>query len=55
MENALIHGGSITASNSVGEDGAVDGAVFELRLPLDASGITREVQTRSSQGEVEEA
>lgn len=55
MENALIHGGSITASNSVGEDGAVDGAVFVLRLPLDASGITREVQTRSSQGEVEEA
>lgn len=55
MENALIHGGSITADNSVGEDGAVDGAVFVLRLPLDASGITREVQTRSSQGEVEEA
>ncbi|MGW4704390.1 ATP-binding protein [Streptomyces sp. NPDC004285] len=55
MENALIHGGSITASNSVGEDGKVDGAVFVLRLPLDASGITREVQTRSSQGEVEEA
>ncbi|MER6095234.1 HAMP domain-containing sensor histidine kinase [Streptomyces sp. NPDC001728] len=54
MENALIHGGSITASNSVGEDGTVDGAVFVLRLPLDASGITREVQTRSSQGEVEE-
>ncbi|MDV5147943.1 HAMP domain-containing sensor histidine kinase [Streptomyces sp. SBC-4] len=55
MENALIHGGSITAANSTGEDGAVDGAVFVLRLPLDASGITREVQTRSSQGEVEEA
>ncbi|MEU7071168.1 HAMP domain-containing sensor histidine kinase [Streptomyces narbonensis] len=55
MENALIHGGSITAANSVGEDGTVDGAVFVLRLPLDASGITREVQTRSSQGEVEEA
>ncbi|AJF66948.1 sensor histidine kinase [Streptomyces vietnamensis] len=55
MENALIHGGSITASNSVGEDGTVDGAVFVLRLPLDASGITREVQTRSSQGEEEEA
>ncbi|MFE0643258.1 ATP-binding protein [Streptomyces sp. NPDC058877] len=55
MENALIHGGSITASNSVGEDGRVDGAVFVLRLPLDASGITREVQTRSSQGEVGEA
>ncbi|MEU3693462.1 HAMP domain-containing sensor histidine kinase [Streptomyces narbonensis] len=55
MENALIHGGSITAANSVGEDGTADGAVFVLRLPLDASGITREVQTRSSQGEVEEA
>ncbi|MGW6394793.1 ATP-binding protein [Streptomyces sp. NPDC055103] len=55
MENALIHGGSITAANSVGEDGTVDGAVFVLRLPLDASGITRAVQTRSSQGEVEEA
>ncbi|MCX4983029.1 HAMP domain-containing sensor histidine kinase [Streptomyces sp. NBC_00572] len=54
MENALIHGGSITAANSTGEDGVVDGAVFVLRLPLDASGITREVQTRSSQGEVEE-
>ncbi|MER7912796.1 MULTISPECIES: HAMP domain-containing sensor histidine kinase [unclassified Streptomyces] len=55
MENALIHGGSITASNSVGEDGTVDGAVFVLRLPLDASGITSEVKTRSGRGEVEEA
>ncbi|MER8234167.1 HAMP domain-containing sensor histidine kinase [Streptomyces sp. NPDC101490] len=55
MENALIHGGSITAANSVGEDGTVDGAVFVLRLPLDASDITREVRTRSGQGEVEEA
>ncbi|MFC7977541.1 ATP-binding protein [Streptomyces cinereoruber] len=55
MENALIHGGSITASNSVGEDGEVDGAVFVLRLPLDASGITSEVKTRSGRGEVEEA
>ncbi|MGW3558628.1 ATP-binding protein [Streptomyces sp. NPDC000963] len=55
MENALIHGGSITASNSVGEDGEVDGAVFVLRLPLDASGITSEVRTRSGRGEVEEA
>ncbi|MGW0118077.1 ATP-binding protein [Streptomyces sp. NPDC003327] len=42
MENALIHEGSITASNSVGEDGSVDGAVFVLRLPRDASGIARE-------------
>ncbi|MCK8680995.1 MULTISPECIES: HAMP domain-containing sensor histidine kinase [Streptomyces] len=33
MENALIHGGSISARNS--PDG--DGAVFELRLPVDAS------------------
>ncbi|MEU6486300.1 HAMP domain-containing sensor histidine kinase [Streptomyces sp. NPDC046887] len=32
-ENALIHGGSIAARNS--PDG--DGAVFELRLPVDAS------------------
>ncbi|MFC8588411.1 ATP-binding protein [Streptomyces sp. NPDC057217] len=55
MENALIHGGSITASNSVGEDGEVDGAVFVLRLPLDASGITSEVKTRSGRGEGEEA
>ncbi|MFF5634041.1 ATP-binding protein [Streptomyces sp. NPDC012825] len=55
MENALIHGGSITASNSVGEDGKADGAVFVLRLPLDASGITSEVRTRSGRGEVEEA
>ncbi|MFE5734389.1 ATP-binding protein [Streptomyces sp. NPDC056528] len=55
MENALIHGGSITASNSVGEDGRADGAVFVLRLPLDASGITSEVRTRSGRGEVEEA
>ncbi|MEU0275289.1 HAMP domain-containing sensor histidine kinase [Streptomyces sp. NPDC006307] len=33
MENALIHGGDITAANS--PDG--DGAVFVLRLPRDAS------------------
>ncbi|GAA3898231.1 two-component system sensor histidine kinase AfsQ2 [Streptomyces gulbargensis] len=42
MENALIHEGSISASNSVGEDGKTDGAVFVLRLPRDASGIARE-------------
>ncbi|WP_309056760.1 ATP-binding protein [Streptomyces sp.] len=42
MENALIHLGSISASNSVGEDGKTDGAVFVLRLPRDASGIARE-------------
>ncbi|MFF5426088.1 MULTISPECIES: ATP-binding protein [unclassified Streptomyces] len=42
MENALIHQGSISASNSVGEDGKTDGAVFVLRLPRDASGIARE-------------
>ncbi|MGW4158609.1 ATP-binding protein [Streptomyces sp. NPDC004788] len=53
MENALIHGGSITADNSTGADGRVDGAVFVLRLPRDASGIARELQTRSSQGEVQ--
>ncbi|MFG3495221.1 ATP-binding protein [Streptomyces sp. NPDC047928] len=35
MENALIHGGGITAANS--PDG--DGAVFTLRLPRDGSGI----------------
>ncbi|OII65924.1 two-component sensor histidine kinase [Streptomyces sp. CC53] len=35
MENALIHGGSITAENS--PDG--DGAVFTLRLPRDGSGV----------------
>ncbi|MET9954628.1 HAMP domain-containing sensor histidine kinase [Streptomyces sp. NPDC006339] len=55
MENALIHGGSITAANSTDEDGRVDGAMFVLRLPRDASGIARELQTRSSQGEVEES
>ncbi|GGT57502.1 sensor histidine kinase [Streptomyces purpureus] len=49
MENALIHGGSITAANS--PDG--DGAVFVLRLPQDASRIERGLQTRSSQGEEE--
>lgn len=37
MENALIHGGDITASNS--PDG--DGAVFTLRLPKDGSGVAR--------------
>ncbi|MER7622591.1 ATP-binding protein [Streptomyces sp. NPDC126503] len=42
MENALIHEGSISASNSVGEDGKTGGAVFVLRLPRDASGIARE-------------
>ncbi|MEU6931679.1 HAMP domain-containing sensor histidine kinase [Streptomyces sp. NPDC046374] len=54
MENALIHGGSISAANSTDEEGRVDGAVFVLRLPRDGSGIARELQTRSSQGEVEE-
>ncbi|WP_351229495.1 HAMP domain-containing sensor histidine kinase [Streptomyces sp. NPDC002133] len=37
MENALIHGGSITAANTTDGDG---GAVFVLRLPRDASDIT---------------
>jgi two-component system sensor histidine kinase MtrB len=35
MENALIHGGDITAANS--PDG--DGAVFTLRLPRDGSEV----------------
>lgn len=35
MENALIHGGDITAANS--PDG--DGAVFTLRLPRDGSAV----------------
>ncbi|GAA4903546.1 two-component system sensor histidine kinase AfsQ2 [Streptomyces coeruleoprunus] len=38
MENALIHGGGITAANS--PDG--DGAVFTLRLPMDGSGVAPE-------------
>ncbi|MFJ3900654.1 ATP-binding protein [Streptomyces sp. NPDC090025] len=42
MENALIHGGSITADNSTDADGHVDGAVFVLRLPRDASAVTGE-------------
>ncbi|MEU9979623.1 HAMP domain-containing sensor histidine kinase [Streptomyces sp. NPDC050856] len=46
MENAHIHGGDITAANS--PDG--DGAVFVLRLPRDASGIARCLQTSSDQG-----
>ncbi|MBT2441330.1 HAMP domain-containing histidine kinase [Streptomyces sp. ISL-36] len=46
MENALIHGGSITAANS--PDG--DGAVFVLRLPQDA-----EATEDGEQGEVEES
>ncbi|NYV78382.1 ATP-binding protein, partial [Streptomyces sp. UH6] len=37
LENAHIHGGEITAANS--PDG---GAVFTLRLPLDASSVTEE-------------
>nr|WP_246212460.1 HAMP domain-containing sensor histidine kinase [Streptomyces abyssomicinicus] len=37
LENAHIHGGDITAANS--PDG---GAVFTLRLPLDASSVTEE-------------
>ncbi|MFD5425830.1 ATP-binding protein [Streptomyces sp. NPDC127084] len=36
MENALIHGGGISAANTTDGDG---GAVFVLRLPRDASGI----------------
>ncbi|MEV0965836.1 MULTISPECIES: HAMP domain-containing sensor histidine kinase [unclassified Streptomyces] len=44
MENALIHGGGITAANSADGDG---GAVFVLRLPRDASGITPEEHGRA--------
>ncbi|MHC5703541.1 HAMP domain-containing histidine kinase [Streptomyces sp. PKU-MA01144] len=44
MENALIHGGGITAANSTDGDG---GAVFVLRLPRDASGITPEGHGRA--------
>ncbi|MFJ6868301.1 ATP-binding protein [Streptomyces termitum] len=47
MENALIHGGTITAANSADEDGAVDGAVFVLRLPRDASAVAGEPDARS--------
>ncbi|MFD7613668.1 ATP-binding protein [Streptomyces sp. NPDC059828] len=39
MENALIHGGGISAANTTDGDG---GAVFVLRLPRDASGIAAE-------------
>ncbi|NUS50800.1 MAG: HAMP domain-containing histidine kinase, partial [Nocardioidaceae bacterium] len=54
MENALIHGGTITADNSVGEDGAVDGAVFVLRLPRDASAVARALGTGTRQGKGED-
>ncbi|SDL89621.1 sensor histidine kinase [Streptomyces wuyuanensis] len=46
MENALIHGGGITAANSTDGDG---GAVFVLRLPRDASGISPEGHGRPGQ------
>ncbi|GAA3074001.1 two-component system sensor histidine kinase AfsQ2 [Streptomyces roseofulvus] len=55
MENALIHGGTIAAANSTGEDGAVDGAVFVLRLPRDASAVARALGTGSRQGKGEDA
>nr|WP_206324883.1 MULTISPECIES: HAMP domain-containing sensor histidine kinase [unclassified Streptomyces] len=51
MENALIHGGTISAANSVGADGAVDGAVFTLRLPRDASAADRTGDTGPRPGE----
>ncbi|MFE3127606.1 ATP-binding protein [Streptomyces hydrogenans] len=54
MENALIHGGTITADNSAGEDGAVDGAVFVLRLPRDASAVARALGTGTRQGKGED-
>ncbi|GAA2995611.1 sensor histidine kinase [Streptomyces fulvorobeus] len=51
MENAHIHGGDITAANS--PDG--DGAVFVLRLPVDAERLTSEagehgVEDRNEEG-----
>ncbi|MCX4512832.1 HAMP domain-containing histidine kinase [Streptomyces sp. NBC_01619] len=55
MENALIHGGGITAANSTDGDG---GAVFVLRLPRDASDITadgRGLAGRERDGERGEA
>ncbi|MFD9031267.1 ATP-binding protein [Streptomyces sp. NPDC059567] len=54
MENALIHGGSITAANS--PDG--DGAVFVLRLPQDADAdadTDADAADGGEQGEVEES
>ncbi|MEU9855877.1 ATP-binding protein [Streptomyces sp. NPDC047974] len=51
MENALIHGGTISAANSTDEDGTVDGAVFVLRLPRDASAVARDLGTGTRQGE----
>ncbi|WP_229818960.1 MULTISPECIES: sensor histidine kinase [Streptomyces] len=56
MENALIHGGSITAANS--PDG--DGAVFVLRLPQDADADADadtdvDATAAGERGEVEES
>ncbi|MFE3325284.1 ATP-binding protein [Streptomyces sp. NPDC059176] len=44
MENALIHGGGISAANTTDGDG---GAVFVLRLPRDASGIAADARSRT--------
>ncbi|MER6994448.1 HAMP domain-containing sensor histidine kinase [Streptomyces sp. NPDC000410] len=49
MENALIHGGRISAANTTDGEG---GAVFTLRLPQDASGLATEGQaTRAETGD----
>ncbi|MFD3657460.1 ATP-binding protein [Streptomyces sp. NPDC058620] len=50
MENAHIHGGDITAANS--PDG--DGAVFVLRLPRDAEGLTSEAGEHGTEDRNEE-
>ncbi|UUN28790.1 HAMP domain-containing sensor histidine kinase [Streptomyces sp. FIT100] len=52
MENALIHGGGISAANTTDGDG---GAVFVLRLPRDASGITPAGGDRNGRGEAGDA
>ncbi|MGW7369314.1 ATP-binding protein [Streptomyces sp. NPDC054841] len=51
MENALIHGGGISAANSTDGDG---GAVFVLRLPRDASDIAPDARGRGGRGQDDE-
>ncbi|MFB7494244.1 ATP-binding protein [Streptomyces sp. NPDC056161] len=46
MENAHIHGGEITAANS-----PQGGAVFTLRLPRDASELTRRTEEPAADGD----